>query len=327
MKKNNITPLANIPSQYMRYEYNTYLSVPKWYLIFIRNDYSEFIKTKPSHLFPYFKLISNFWKSYSISSQHAEKYKKFTLLSDIRIILLGISVTAEFSLRFFYEKTVGLFTQYFYPEKIEQDEIIEMTERDYNDFIKYHPWYEFDFFSRWLLFIKKSFKIPHNFAHLVRLIDRTFYFSSFIFVKSFLSFLIRFIHFIDHHQPDTRTALELDYFPEKFSQDSFVDTVGEHLKRVVIAVPRYFSFQDYIKELDKDNIIYSIAGNSRETLILCTIPDGIDYRLVKLSTIFIHNSIVNNSIRVIYSIRVSDIISFNIFCQQKNIQIEHIFDF
>lgn len=327
MEKIKITPLANIPSEYIRYEHNTYLSIPRWYIIFIRNDYSEFIKTKPNSEFPYFKVISNFWKSYEISCQHVEKYKKLSLVSHIKMVLLGISVTAEFSFRACYEKTLGALSQYFYKQKTQQDEIIEITERDYNDFIKYHPWYDFDFFSRWSFFIKKIFIKPNSFAHLVRIFERSLYFSFFVFVKSSFSCIIRFIHFIDHHQPDSRTALELDYFPEEFIKDSLVDTIGEHQKRVVITVPRYFSFQDYIKQIEKDNKIYSIAGNARETLILCTLPSGRDYTFVKLAPIFIQNNIVDNSTRVIYSIKVSDLISFNIFCQQKNIKIEHIFDF
>lgn len=325
--EDKITPLANIPLEHMRYEFKTYLSLPKWTLIFSRNDYYDFIKNNPSHHFPHSQIIKNYWKSYWIMDKFTKKKARLNIQSHIRIMGLGIGITAEFLLKGIYEKTIGLLTYQTCREKTEQEELIEIIGQNYSEFIKYQPWYDFDFFSRIVALLKSLKNLPQNPRQFLRKMERTFFSTFELTFKAFLALVAKGLFFINYHRPNTRTAIELDYIPQDFLDDSNVDLIGEYQKHLVISVPRYFDFQTYVKKMTTDNMIHSIAGNRDETLICCILPEAMPVHAIKLEPVLVQKSLCDNSLRVIYKIKMTDLINFCRFCVLKQLKILHIFDF
>lgn len=127
----------------------TLLTYPEWFLVFSPHEYAEFTAVQaPSH-FPWYGHLGQFWYSYGVVT--AETRRRELELNPgyhLMIMVIGISTTVEYALRSAYEMLVGRLTDMLASRPTAEDRYAAKVAKEYVDFIRVLPWYEFDFAAR-----------------------------------------------------------------------------------------------------------------------------------------------------------------------------------
>jgi hypothetical protein len=135
-----------VPEEHRRAPDQTYLTFPEWFLVFSPDENAVLLEAnRNASTFPFFAHIGQFWKAYGevidATRQYAFNGEYHTMIG-----VIGVSTTVEYALKGAYETLVGRLSELAStPNATPEDRLATKQARDYVEFVRVRPWYEFDF--------------------------------------------------------------------------------------------------------------------------------------------------------------------------------------
>lgn len=131
---------------YRRDEELTYLTFPEWFIVYVSQDYGEFLEGQKPSGFPYFSAVWDFWSSYCGVTQTTTSRYPMNWTGHTMIYVIGVSHSAEYIVKGLYENTIGrLFEFLAFGHRTEEDKFAQKVAAEYGTFLNTTPWYEFPF--------------------------------------------------------------------------------------------------------------------------------------------------------------------------------------
>ncbi|MET0759458.1 MAG: FAD-dependent oxidoreductase [Flavobacterium sp.] len=324
--KNKISQVKNDIKGYYRSEEQTILTIPEWYLVFNPKEYSDYLESgkNPSD-FPYYKSIDEYWRLYDrslklVSKAYPENEEYKTMLQ-----VIGISLTMEYGLKMVYENTIGRLFSCLTEEEISKEEktIIE-AQRAYSNFIYQTAWYEFKF----LPWIKKVWNASDSAnCSVIRKWERTLFFTFEFSFKAFYAQLIQWAANSSYEAPISNIYLVVSNNDSLLENDNF-KIIKKEGDKMIISITRWGVFTEVLKKLSNQNItIHEISGNDEIAIsVIMNQSQRVTYKNVK--KLYESRIVSNNKLkRNIYLLPVNKILPFIRHAKNKNVTIEHVYDY
>jgi len=253
---------------YARPEDDAYLSLPEWYIVWSYQEKADFQKFNRPSAFPYFAAVRQYWSNYCCISRLTRGKYGFNAGEQVMLVVIGNSFSAEYILKGLYEKTIGRLSEWTvgdYPDT-EEDAYAFRVARDYADFVRVRPFYEFQFTSR----VKGLWGENHLWgAHLLRKWERRLFLTADYTIEAFYCWVIeKGTHLSYGYEPDLTYAwLENvdDAILQQIPQVRMVKPVGP--REAIVVAPRYQPFTSIALALAQHGGHFvEIAGNSSITI-------------------------------------------------------------
>ncbi len=312
---------------YERPEESTYLTFPEWHLVYIPEEYANWIKDKRPSKFPYFSSIGQFWKGYCDVYEITKEQYGFNIGDHFMLWVIGTSSTVEFGIKGIYENSIGRFTEWTSNyEKTEEDQFAYRFNKEYADFLYDVPWYEFSFSSKFSELWKENKILGPN---IVRKLERREILSLELGVKTIYGGIIK----LGTRLLYGKAPLEIYASVENISQEIFIkypeiEDVTEFDGKEIIKVPRYRKFTELLPKLSKEGVNFiDIAGNDEIFLTIIT-PKDWNYDLEEGEQLFEMEILTNNKIkRIGVRMPVKSLHEVLPKLEEHEIKIEHIYDY
>ena len=284
----------------------TFITFPEWYLVFSPEEQANYYTQHTASTFPYMSHTAQIWESYKILNNQVKDNFPTNTGYHFMIVVIGLSASAEYSIKAWYETIIGRITDT-YEVKTEEDKFNAKFTQDYVDFIKDRPWYEFDFKSRFKsLWTSTSFFGDNS----LRKIERKYILTSELAVKYVYGKMIglgtKTVY--DEVLPTTAVVLEND-----------------SLK----TLPRYDKFANAITALAKKGHSFKeVAGNNSAILLTVLVPNSDKTNFENTQKVFTQPIASNLTMkRIGLAIPVTQLGKLLRQLDYRKIQIEHIFDY
>lgn len=255
------------PAELRRGPEQTFLTFPEWYLVHSPAEYAVYLGRHAPSGFPLFAHIGQFWQSYRAVTSATAEYP-FNGGYHLMVSVIGTSTTVEYGLKGLYERTAGRVAEATTGgARTSEDDYAARVAREYVDFIREQPWYEFDFWSR-LRNLWTS--VPWSGPHLIRKWERRYALTTEYLVKEGYARLIKMGTQSIYDAPKPTTAIVLDRLPAgaavKLAELEVLQTAPD--ASTLVRVPRYAAFKDHAAALADDGASFlEIAGNRSEILL------------------------------------------------------------
>jgi hypothetical protein len=302
-QRNPSTPAADLrpPDQ-------TFLTYPEWYLVFSPEEQAKYYERHTATTFPFMSHTAQIWDSYRIVNDQIEGNFPPNPGYHLMIRVIGVSSSVEYACKAWYETVVGRVTDTGAP-LTEEDQFNAKFTREYVDFIKDIPWYEFDFKGQ----LKKLWTdVPLTGEHLIRKAERRYILTSELMFKYVYGKLIGLGTAQVYEPALLHTGVIL-------SNDS------------TLSLPRYDRFVPAAMALAKQGYTFKeIAGNKSAIMITVLVSSEHSINFSPAKTIFIQPITSSAELkRVAVAIPVEDLHSLllNLDRNYNYVLIEHIFDF
>jgi hypothetical protein len=316
------------PAEHVRGLEQTFLTYPEWFLVFSPAEYADFIAKEPPSFFPYFGHIGQFWQSYkAVFNETRARGLDLNPGYHLMIMVIGVSTTVEYALKSFYEHLMGRFTELTRSAPTAEDRYAASVAKDYVDFIRVLPWYEYDFWSK----LKGLWSDTPVFGqNMLRKWERRFALTTEYGIKVIYGQMIKLATKSIYESPLLVTAVLVKPAPSPNSKlpevkplQSFPD--GSAL----VTVPRYEAFMVYAQGLALQGVDFrEIAGN--ETIILVSLigPESWTPK-TGISKILFEQPILTQRgfKRVAATIEVQSMGKALREWSEQRITVEHIFDY
>ncbi|MEM7181794.1 MAG: hypothetical protein AAF518_12825 [Spirochaetota bacterium] len=311
--------------QHIRGTDQTFLTYPEWFLVHSPKEQADYFARHTSTSFPYLGHIQQLWKSYAIVTKQIAADFEVNIGYHVMILVIAVSTTVEYAIKAFYEKFIGEVTNPSTNYLTEEDRFNAVVTREYVDFILQTPWYEFDFFSR---LVTLWTDIPYTGNYMWRKIERRYYLSLDLAIKSIYGYIIKLATKSAYEEPLLNTSVIVEDYQEL--ANAKIKSLGElESDKVALSLPRYDGFNGAINDLVKNDIkIKEIAGNNSVLLLTLLVPQKWNIQHEYAKTIFSQTILTNPSVkRVGVCVRVKGLNSVLRLLQEKGIQIEHVYDY
>ncbi len=270
-------PGLHVPAKDRRSPDQTYLTFPEWFLVFSPDEYARLLKTGHSSDFPWFRHIGQFWSSYAQVIKATRKYP-FNGEYHLMIVVIGTSTTVEYGIKGIYETLIGRLTELTCaPNATAEDRLAAREAQDYVDFIRVHPWYEFDFAAR----LKQLWtKTPMRGPHQLRKWERRYLLTSEWGVKAIYGWVIGKATHSAFAEPKASTMVVVRDLPSN-AELPHMQRLQSSDDETLLVLPRYQAFTDAALTLAQSGARFvEIAGNrdiiciSMVVPMAAPIPDG-----------------------------------------------------
>ena len=135
-----------LPPEHHRAEARTLLTYPEWHIVHAYDDYAQVIQEKDPHDFGYFRAIRTYWSSLCALKKQAVPLGGMDSATKQLVYVIGVSFTAELSLKAAYEETLGrIFTILRGADHAPLDGVSADQAAEYATFLQQVPWYKWDF--------------------------------------------------------------------------------------------------------------------------------------------------------------------------------------
>ncbi len=312
------------PAKDIRPADQTFLTFPEWYLVFSPEDQANYYKNTTATTFPYMVHTMQIWQSYHIVNDQIKENFPVNKGYHFMIWVIGTSASAEYTIKSWYETVIGRFTDT-HEAITDEDKFNAQFTQDYVDFIKDHPWYEFDFKSR-----LRSLWVDNSFfgAHFLRKLERKYILTSELLVKTGYGKLIQAGTKTIYNEALPTTLVVVDSVPPAnkgaLSFTMLKDGSG------MIALPRYDKFNKAISNLAKAGFTFKeIAGNNSAILLTVFTDDDVVESFPCAKTLFVQCVIADpyHVKRTALVVPVKDLNNLLLYLDNHKIRIEHVFDY
>lgn len=315
------------PPEHRRPADQTFLTFPEWFLVYSPEEFATFTKTTTPDQFPFFGHTRQFWQAYrSVYRIIKDKYA-FNTGYHVMIMVIGTSTTVEYVLRSCYENTIGRLSALTSNRFTEEDHYAAKVAREYVDFIKVTPWYEFDFVSA----LKGVWKSnPASGKNMIRKWERRYILTSEYAIKAAYGWIIRKMTKASYEEPLLVTSVVTNQLPPidltKYSQIKIVNQLPD--QRVQLLLPRYDAFKDHTLLLAKAGVNFSeIAGNTDVIMMTLIVPSTWKESDAD-KVVFIQPILTNPSHkRVALVVPIKDLSETLRKYSQPDLILEHVYDF
>jgi hypothetical protein len=259
-----------IPEAERRTPDQTYLTFPEWFLVFSPDEYADQLQARrPASAFPFFGHVAQFWDAYRQVIRATSRYP-FNGEYHTMIVVIGVSTTVEYAIKGAYETLVGRLTELSAPgNDTPEDRLAARQARDYVDFVRVRPWYEFDFVAP----LRELWRQPAWGPHPLRKWERRYLLTSEWAVKAAYAALLQWGARSTFHAPAPTTytiVAGLDGAPP-----AGVRVEHREGTRALAVLPRYQGFTDASLALARRGARFvEIAGNRGPILVSVVVPAG-----------------------------------------------------
>jgi hypothetical protein len=320
----SIDTVVASPLEHRRPPDQTFLTFPEWYLVFSPEEFASFTKDNSPDEFPFFGHIGQLWQGYDAVYGTIKDRYPFNTGYHVMIMVIGGSTTVEYSLRACYEKTVGRVTSLITSSTgTEEDRYAAKVARDYVDFIKVLPWYEFDFKSR---LIGLWHETPATGENFLRKWERRYILTTDYAAKALYGWLIKKATKASYDEALLVTSLVVSHEPSKI--DSSVEVVSRYSDgSMLLLVPRYDDFKNYVQNYAREGIDFSeIAGNRDVVMVTFLVPAH--YEFSNATKLFTQSILTNPSMkREALVVSIKDLGNLLRTNDSQDIVLEHVYDF
>ncbi|AXK72643.1 hypothetical protein DWG18_10415 [Lysobacter sp. TY2-98] len=268
-------PLA-IPAAEQRTGDQTFLTFPEWFLVFSPDEYADMLEAHQSpSRFPFYAHIAQFWQAYGRVIDSVRGRWPFNGEYHTMIMVIGASTTVEYGLKGTYETLIGRLSELgTAPLSTPEDRLAAKQARDYVEFVRVRPWYEFDFMTP----LKSLWRdTPATGPHLVRKWERRYLLTSEWLIKAGYAALIEKATHTAFKVAKPTTATVIDAMPDNLAAlpEMHVDArVGTAAR---VDLPRYQAFTPYATSIARAGGTFrEIAGNRGDLLVSVVMPQTSD---------------------------------------------------
>jgi hypothetical protein len=315
------------PAELRRGTEQTFLTYPEWFLVHSPAEYAAFIGSNPPSEFPYLGHLGQFWRGYAKVAGAARQGGYPTNPGyHVMILVIGASTTVEYGLKAAYERLVGRFTERLGPVSTEEDQLAARTAREYVEFIRVRPWYEFDFARRLRALWADT---PYWGRGPLRKWERRYALTTEYLAKAAYGYVIERMTHASYAAEPTVTAVVLDRPPPpEVSLPELKVLDPAVLQGVLATVPRYAAFTDYARALARAGVEFrEIAGNDTEILVSFIVPTaggaGVDERVLFTEPILT----LRGRTRVVVVVPVAHLSRFLRALDRPGAEVEHVYDY
>ncbi|TGK80165.1 hypothetical protein EHQ31_16155 [Leptospira montravelensis] len=315
------------PKEHVRPGDQTFLTFPEWFLVHSPKEQAIYFKNQTSSTFPYWEHVLQLWKSYMIVSDQILESYEFNYGYHLMIVVLTVSTTVEYGAKQIYEKMIGRITTLTEDKALtEEDQFNAKFTQSYVNFILQTPWYEYNFFqelkSLWI-------EVPLFGDHMFRKWERRYYLTTDIFVKAVYGFLIKKATKATYEDPILGTAIVLD---ETINTNDKIKLLnGKDPLHTVYLIPRYADFHSTLESIliGKTVDLQEIAGNKSATLVTILLKKDDSFPKIPESKTIFRQDILTRPGEMRYALvsKVQNLKAMLEILSEKNIEIEHIYDF
>lgn len=313
---------------YRKGEEQTFLTVPEWYLVFNPNEYADFLKrgNNPS-AFPFWKSIDEYWTLYDRVNALSEGLYPENSQYQLMLWVIGVSTTAEFVAKGFYENTIGRLTRWTASEDTPEDLLIQEAHAAYGELIYYEPWYVFpfaDYAGRiWT-------DTPFFGGNFIRKIERKMMFTAEFAFKALYAKAIGFGSQATYGPSQGIVTMHVVGDAQSLSGvDSRLEVLQDfgdgHL---VVTAPRWGGFTEVMPKLVEAGVRF-IEINGNDEIVFTTVEPN-DQDAVPAHARLLFNSMVISPAglkRSAYIVRIEHLAESLASLNAIGVQLEHIFDF
>lgn len=320
---------TSTPVEHRRGPEQTFLTFPEWYLVHSPAEYAAYLQNgnAPS-AFPLFAHVAQFWQSYAAVNREIQAYP-FNGGYHLMVCVIGVSTTVEYGLKGLYEHTIGRIAEAFDSSagKTPEERFAARAAQEYVDFIRYDPWYLFDFTTR----LKALWTdVPLTGPDAIRRWERRYALSTEYLVKAAYGKLIKLGTQSLYDAPKPVTAIVIDRVPsiDATAMPDFKVLAKQADGKALATVPRYEGFTTYARRLARAGVTFSeVAGNRGEIVSSVLVsgdwspPDG-SFRMLFTQPILTEPG----RRRIVLATPVNQLASA-IRLEGSTLQFEHVYDF
>lgn len=317
-KKSPVTPAKDVRSTDQ-----TFLTFPEWYLVFSPEEQADYFQQHTSTTFPFMSHTAQIWQGYkAVNNQVKDNFPRNNGYHNM-ILVIGTSASVEYSIKAWYETVIGRITDT-HDVVTEEDKFNAKFTREYVDFIKDRPWYEFDFKKR----LGELWSSTSFFGdHFIRKVERKYILTSELLVKWIYGKLIGLGTKVTYDEALPTTAVLLDSLPNGKLPGVLVQKFPDN--SALVSIPRYDKFNAAISALAESGAGFKeIAGNDGAILVTIIVPSGGNENFGDAQEIFRQPFSSNPAKqRIALAVPVPQLNQLILLLHRKKIIIEHIFDY
>jgi len=314
-------PLITDPA-FQRREANTYLTYPEWHIVFAYDGLANALKTGDEYAFDYFPSISRFWSSTCALTRVAGEHGGADWGTRSMIHTIGVSFTAEMTLKALYEETIGRVAAWTRgAQKSPQDLVVATMASDYASFLRQTPWYMYPFDRE----VQKLWAAPVD--QRIRGWERRIGIGLEFKAKvTYAKVIAQAVAATGEAQLIIRTIVS-GLSADALSKLPNVKVIGARAEGIEIETPRYDLYTRLLIDIAKQGgVIREIAGND-EIMVSLTVPEGSAVPMERGVVLFRMKRDGIAGDRVLVNVKVVELATFLTRHPLGDPGLEHIFDY
>jgi hypothetical protein len=268
-------PLQALPAiedaGYRRKQANTFFTFPEWYIVYSFEDFGRFLDRSSESHFNYLSHILGFWQSFCTINRAVPATGESRVDVKSMIYVIGISYSAEYAIKGFYENTIGRITEWIRGSvRTPQDEYARAVLQDYAAFLYTIPWYKYPFGEKLHGLMAISARTPSP----VRTWERDFALGTEYGIKIGYAWLIqKALDAGSDDEPRDIMFVVATLPPATLAKEPRIKPIRPLTPEwQLVQTPRYKDFTEIIQRLlDQGYGLAEIAGN-REILLTAIAP-------------------------------------------------------
>ncbi|HOZ51562.1 MAG TPA: hypothetical protein PLU17_06870 [Chitinophagaceae bacterium] len=319
--KTNKNPVT--PKEFCRPADQTFLTFPEWYLVFSPDEQAQYYKKITATSFPFKSHTAQIWESYRIINDQIREDYEYNLGYHFMIWVIGSSATIEYSIKSWYETIIGRLTDTYYIQTDEDKFNADFTQA-YVNFIKDHPWYEFNFKQQ---LIKLWNTTSFYDQYFLRKLERKYFLTSELLVKFIYGKLIGIGTQSVYEEALPTTEVLVEGLKPDFDSTKIIKKYAN--QSLLIQLPRYDLFNAAIVDAAKHGAIFKeIAGNN-SAILLSVLVSNIEVFNYKNTQIIFTQPIASDPTkkRIAFAVQVKNLNSILLELDRDKVFIEHVFDY
>lgn len=305
----------------------TFLTFPEWFLVFSPEEQAAFFETNTATNYPYRSQVNQFWDSYDMLQ--TKMNGKFPYNDDYHMMVqvIGASTELEYDMKSWYETVIGRTTQT--ATMTDEDRFTQRYTAEYAEFLNTAAWYDFDYNDQ----LKKLWSENSFFGwNMHRKLERKYLLTSEILLKITYAELIKMgtKSMYGGSVPAPTTVVVTDSLTDLMKSDETIDWISSTENGLhVLRIPRYTPFMETAKRISMQGANFvEVAGNKSAILISLVVDSDMKFDKNKTRVLFAQSIALNpNLSRMVVVTPVAHLAEFIRYCEQRELQIEHIYDF
>ena len=264
---------------YLRDGAPTFLTLPSWYVVYSAEEYAAFVKSHAPSRFPYFAAIRQYWRYYASSCGGTRRVYPFDPRAHLILGLTGLGFTLDNAVKGAYENTVGVVSESIGFYHTEEDVFARKTARQYAEFMRTVPWYDFPFAARLEALWKET---PLWGLDVVRKWERRFALSAEYGLMATYAGIVRLgTHHVEKPE-DFAIHAWIEGAPDRAFEDDRirkVKAVGD--RAYIVTIPRSEAFTPIVVGLTQQGVRFREFAGNDEILLTAIAPSALEFRLAR----------------------------------------------
>lgn len=279
---------------------------------FSPEEFASQMKEKEAHHFPYFRHLSQFWGSYLNIINRTKQDEKINFEYHVMIMVIGLSTSVEYFFKGLYEITFGALS-YIISGRVTEDDFTAEYAREYVDFIKHTPWYEFEYKRQ------QEKLVDYRFGMKFRSFERRFILHLELAVKNVYAKLIKKATKSSFEAPKLTTVVLIDKELPSSLGFKKLEKISPYF---LYELPRYDPFSPAALKLAESGANFKEIAGNQSVILVSLITKDLNFPY----PVLIKQKILTKPgfFRVGLEVPVKDLSSF-LLKRQK--EVEHVFDY